>query len=124
MMEYILDTGTTELTHIQYIHTGGRFPDTIVGIGAGMALSKLDWEKPIMVLSYLNDDPELVKVSMRTNERMVRRGVDLQAALTQASEEIGGGGGGHKIAAGAYIPTSAEKEFAHRVNRIIAGQFT
>ncbi len=124
MMEYILDTGTTDLTHIQYIHTGGRFPDTIVGIGAGMALSKLDWEKPIMVLSYLNDDPDLVKISMRTNERMVRRGVDLQAALTQASEEVGGGGGGHKIAAGAYIPTSAEKEFAHRVNRIIAGQFT
>ncbi|HDQ07827.1 MAG TPA: DHH family phosphoesterase [Methanoculleus sp.] len=123
MMEYILDTGTTELTHIQFIHTGDRFPDTIVGIGAGMALSKLDWEKPIMVLSYLNDDPELVKISMRTNERMVKRGVDLQAALTRASEEVGGGGGGHKIAAGAYIPTSAEKEFAHRVNRIIAGQF-
>ena len=122
MMEYILDIGTTELSHIQYIHVGDRFPDTIVGIGAGMALSKLDYEKPIMILCYLNDDPELVKVSMRTNTRMVERGIDLQAALTTASEEIGGGGGGHKIAAGAYIPTNAEKGFAERVNRIIAEQ--
>ncbi|MDE4907598.1 DHH family phosphoesterase [Methanogenium marinum] len=122
MMEYILDTGTTALSHIQHIHVGDRFPDTIVGIGAGMALSKLDYEKPIMILCYLNDDPELTKVSMRTNTRMVERGVDLQAALITASEEIGGGGGGHKIAAGAYIPRNAEEGFAERVNRIIAEQ--
>ena len=121
-MEYILDTGTTVLSHIQHIHVGDRFPDTIVGIGAGMALSKLDYEKPIMILCYLNDDPDLVKVSMRTNTRMVERGIDLQAALITASEEIGGGGGGHKIAAGAYIPTNAEEGFAERVNRIIAEQ--
>jgi single-stranded-DNA-specific exonuclease len=122
MMEYILDTGTTVLSHIQHIHVGDRFPDTIVGIGAGMALSKLDYEKPIMILCYLNDDPDLVKVSMRTNTRMVERGIDLQAALIAASEEIGGGGGGHKIAAGAYIPRNAEEGFAERVNRIIAEQ--
>lgn len=122
MMEYILDTGTTTLSHIQYIHVRDRFPDTIVGIGAGMALSKLDFEKPIMVLCYLNDDPELVKVSMRTNTRMVEQGIDLQAALMTASEDIGGGGGGHNIAAGAYIPRNAEEGFAERVNRIIAEQ--
>ncbi|GAB7015659.1 DHHA1 domain-containing protein [Methanogenium cariaci] len=122
MMEHILDTGTTALSHMQHIHVGDRFPDTIVGIGAGMALSKLDYEKPIMILCYLNDDPDLVKVSMRTNTRMVERGVDLQAALITASEEIGGGGGGHKIAAGAYIPRNAEEGFAERVNRIIAKQ--
>src|SRR5690606_33744199 len=51
LLQYILDTGVTELSHLQYIHTGDRFPDTIVGIGAGMALSKLDWRKPIMVLA-------------------------------------------------------------------------
>ena len=59
---------------------------------------------------------------MRTNTRMVERGVDLQAALMASSEEIGGGGGGHKIAAGAYIPRNAEEGFAERVNRIIAEQ--
>jgi RecJ-like exonuclease len=60
---------------------------------------------------------------MRTNERVVEKGVDLQQALSNASAEYGGGGGGHKIAAGAYIPKTAEKEFLHRVNRILGEQF-
>jgi RecJ-like exonuclease len=129
MMEYIIDNGVTELSHLQYLHVEDKFPDTIVGIGAGMALSKLNWRLPIMILCYLRDENEegkdyddVVKVSMRTNERMVREGVDLQAALQIASEKVGGGGGGHKIAAGAYIPRSAEGEFAENVNRILREQ--
>lgn len=122
MMEYILETGVTELSALQYLHVGDRFPDTIVGIGAGMALSKLNWKLPIMILCYLPDDPELIKVSMRTNERMVQAGMDLQAALMKAAEAAGGGGGGHKIAAGAYIPRSAEEGFAESVNRILEKQ--
>lgn len=122
LVQYIHDRGVEELSHLQYIHVQDRFPDTIVGIGAGISLAKLNWEKPIMILCYLPDDPELVKVSMRTNERMVRRGVDLQAALVIASEASGGAGGGHKIAAGAYIPKTEEKEFAYRVNRVLKEQ--
>lgn len=122
LIQYIHDRGVTELSHLQYIHVGDRFPDTIVGIGAGISLSKLNWQKPMMVLCYLPDDPDLVKVSMRTNERMVAKGIDLQQALQIASEEVGGGGGGHNIAAGAFIPKTAEQEFAHRVNRILREQ--
>jgi RecJ-like exonuclease len=60
---------------------------------------------------------------MRTNERVVAQGIDLQQALADASAEYGGGGGGHKIAAGAYIPKEAEEEFVKRVNRILGEQF-
>jgi len=69
------------------------------------------------------EDTNLTKVSMRTNERVVGRGVDLQQALSDASAEYGGGGGGHKIAAGAYIPKTAEQEFLDRVDRILGEQF-
>jgi len=34
-----------------------------------------------------------------------------------------GGGGGHKIAAGAYIPKTAEQEFVNRVNKYSEKQF-
>jgi single-stranded-DNA-specific exonuclease len=122
LVEYIQDHGVSELSHLQHLHVGERFPDTIIGIGAGIALSKLNWQKPIMIMCYLPDDPELVKVSMRTNERMVSAGIDLQQALLLAAEEYGGAGGGHKIAAGAFIPKTAEKEFAFRVNEILADQ--
>ncbi len=124
LLEYILDRGVSELSHLQYIHTGDQFPDTIVGIGAGMALSKLDWRRPIMVLSAMVDEPEVTKVSMRTNQWALARGIDLQEALVEASAEVGGAGGGHKIAAGAFIPRDREEEFIDRVNRILKRQFS
>jgi single-stranded-DNA-specific exonuclease len=123
LLQYIIDTGVKELENLQWIHVGGRYPDTIVGIGAGMALSKLNSAKPILVMCEVPEDNSLTKVSMRTNERVVERGVDLQQALSDASAEYGGGGGGHRIAAGAYIPKTAEKEFLDRVNRILGEQF-
>jgi len=123
LLQYIIDTGVKELQNLQWIHVGGRYPDTIVGIGAGMALSKLNSSKPILVMCEVPEDPRLTKVSMRTTERVVEKGIDLQQALSDASSEYGGGGGGHKIAAGAYIPRNAEEEFVNRVNRILGEQF-
>jgi RecJ-like exonuclease len=123
LLQFIVDTGVVELENLQWLHVGGRYPDTIVGIGAGMALSKLNSRKPILIMCEVPEDRNLTKVSMRTTERVVERGVDLQLALSGASAEYGGGGGGHKIAAGAYIPKPAEKEFVERVNRILGEQF-
>ena len=123
LLQFIIDTGVKEMENLQWLHVGGRYPDTIVGIGAGMALSKLNSNKPILIMCEVPEDRNLTKVSMRTNERVVERGIDLQQALNSASAEFGGGGGGHKIAAGAYIPKTAEQEFVDRVNRILGEQF-
>ncbi len=123
LLQFIIDTGVKELENLQWLHVGGRYPDTIVGIGAGMALSKLNPDKPILIMCEVPEDRNLTKVSMRTIERVVNRGIDLQKALADASAEYGGGGGGHKIAAGAYIPKEAEEEFVERVNRILREQF-
>lgn len=123
LLQYIVDKGVKELENLQYLHVGGKYPDTIVGIGAGMALSKLNASKPILIMCEVPEDRNLTKVSMRTTERVVGQGIDLQKALADASAEYGGGGGGHKIAAGAYIPRPAEEEFVIRVNRILGEQF-
>jgi single-stranded-DNA-specific exonuclease len=123
LLEYILDRGVQEYSHLQYIHVENRFPDTIIGIGAGMALSRLNWEKPILIMCEMPEDPSITKVSMRTNERLVSRGVDLQAALIAASIPCKGAAGGHKIAAGAYIPKEAEGEFVRRVNQLLEEQY-
>jgi len=122
LLNYIIMTGVTVLDSVQYIHVGNKYPDTIVGIGAGMALSRLDSAKPILIMCTVPEDENLTKVSMRTTERVVGRGIDLQKAISEASAEYGGGGGGHMIAAGAYIPKTAEKEFVNRVNRILREQ--
>ena len=124
LLQYIVERGVKELEFLQWLHVGGKYPDTIVGIGAGMALSKLNSSKPILIMCEVPEDRNLTKVSMRTTERVVEKGIDLQKALSEASAEYGGGGGGHKIAAGAYIPKPAEEEFVIRVNRILGEQFT
>ena len=123
LLQYIIETGVTELPHCQFIHVGDRYPDTIVGIGAGMALSKLNRQKPILIMCTLPEDPMITKVSMRTNEQVVSRGIDLQQALTDAAAQVGGAGGGHKIAAGAFIPSGREKEFIEYVNLQLAAQY-
>ncbi|HJJ48833.1 MAG TPA: DHH family phosphoesterase [Methanocorpusculum sp.] len=122
LCEHILETGVEDLGFIQSIHTGDKYPDTIVGIGAGMALSKLDTDKPILVMCEVVGEPDLIKVSMRTYEKVLRRGVDLQQALVAAAADFGGAGGGHNIAAGAYIPKGCENDFTRRVNELIEDQ--
>ena len=117
LLQFILEKGVTEISHLQHIHVGDRFPDTIIGIGAGMALSKLNRKKPILIMAEMSDDPLITKVSMRTNEDQVRGGTDLQQAIVDATSEVGGSGGGHRIAAGAYIPRELEERFIHCVNR-------
>lgn len=123
LMEHILEKGVKELSSLQYIHVGDKYPDTIVGIGAGMALSKLNYKKPILVMCQDGLIPERTKISMRTVEKVVQQGIDLQKALAEASGEFGGAGGGHAIAAGAFIPKTAEKEFVERVNRALEEQY-
>jgi len=123
LLQYILETGVTELPYFQFIHVGDRYPDTIVGIGAGMALSKLNRRKPILIMCTLPEDPMVTKVSMRTNEQVVSGGIDLQQALTKAAANVGGAGGGHKIAAGAFIPSGREQEFMDHVNLQLAAQY-
>lgn len=122
LLQYILDTGVVEISNLQHIHVGNRFPDTIVGIGAGMALSKLNWQKPILIMCELPEDPTLIKASMRTTERVISRGIDLQEVVNKVSSELGGSGGGHKIAAGAYIPRGSEERFVIRVNELLGEQ--
>ncbi|MDD1665624.1 MAG: DHHA1 domain-containing protein, partial [Methanomicrobiales archaeon] len=122
LLQFILEKGVTEISHLQHIHVGDRFPDTIIGIGAGMALSKLNRRKPILIMAEMSDDPLITKISMRTNEEMVQTGTDLQQAIVDATAEVGGSGGGHRIAAGAYIPRELEERFIHCVNRRLESQ--
>lgn len=119
---YILGQGVTELDAIQYIDVKDYFPDTIIGIGAGMALSKINREKPIIIIGDIVDEKDIRKVSARSNKDQINKGVNLQKAISIVAESLGGGGGGHNIAAGGYIPKGCEKEFLLKMDECIKRQ--
>ena len=53
---------------------------------------------------------------------MVEKGVDLGKALQDSSNNFGGQGGGHDIAAGALIPYESKDNFLHLVDDMIGFQ--
>lgn len=73
-------------------------------------------DKPLVGFNVSADGTH---VSSRGTRRMVAKGLNLSVVMKNASEEVGGSGGGHDIAAGAVIPKGKEKIFIEAVNRIL-----
>ncbi|TFG97476.1 DHH family phosphoesterase [Candidatus Thorarchaeota archaeon] len=112
--------GVTKMKHFQYFDSGSKIQDTIVGIIAGMSYSIVgDRSLPIIAFA---DTPGGVKVSGRGTYDLVRKGLNLAAAMSSISSSLGGSGGGHDIAAGAYIPSSAKAEFIIALDIYIGDQ--
>jgi RecJ-like exonuclease len=81
----------------------------------------LDEKKPLFSLARKETDDEL-HVSCRGNRKLVEQGLDLGSAMKTIATELGGYGGGHKIAAGATITFDKEREFLEKVDTILVQQ--
>ena len=71
-------------------------------------------------------DKEMSKISARGNTTLIKKGLDLSAALKETLKKlkIRGAGGGHNVAAGASIPTDKEEEFLDSLDTIIEKQLS
>jgi len=86
----------------------GKIDEGIIGTVCGMAFQQ-KWGKPIIGISV--GENETIKVSGRASKSLVEYGINLGELMKKATAEIGGVGGGHKIAAGASIPKEKLNEF-------------
>jgi single-stranded-DNA-specific exonuclease len=94
---------------------------TLAGTQAGMAITYLlPPDRPVLVFSDGGAGP--TKVSGRGLLRQVDRGLDLATALRRSAAEVGGEGGGHRVASGATIPPGTRERFLELVNREVEGQ--
>jgi single-stranded-DNA-specific exonuclease len=111
-----------ELDNIYVIQAKDRVDDTIIGVVSGILLGQgtLNKLKPIVSTAYSDDDQ--VKVSARSTEELVEKGLHIGKVMHEAAEMHEGGGGGHDIAAGAFVPIEKENEFIEAVNRLIPMQ--
>ena len=55
---------------------------------------------------------------------MVAKGVNLGKALQDSSNNFGGTGGGHDIAAGAMIPYESKDNFLHLLDEMVEYQLS
>ena len=119
-VEWIKKEGSIIEDNIQYIYTEDKEQKQVAAAvsSIGIELGILP-DKPILSLMKMDN---LVKVSSRTTDNMVEKGVNLGEIMKQASNNFNGSGGGHNIAAGATIPYDQKDNFINLVNEMVAYQ--
>ncbi|MBD3173527.1 hypothetical protein GF326_13790 [Candidatus Bathyarchaeota archaeon] len=115
-----LNERVEEWDNIYVIRAEDHVNDTVIGVVSGILLSQgiLKKKKPIVATAYSED--EQLKVSARGIEELVKQGIHMGRIMQDAAETVEGGGGGHDIAAGAYISGKKEHAFLEEVNRLVA----
>lgn len=116
-IEWIKKEGSIQEENIQYIYTEDKEQKKIAAAvsSIGIELGILP-DKPILSLMKMDN---LIKVSSRTTDNMVEKGVNLGVIMNQASNNFNGSGGGHNIAAGATIPANQKDNFIHLVDEMV-----
>jgi single-stranded-DNA-specific exonuclease len=110
--------GVRELPHLQWFESP---ESTLAGTQAGLAMNfLLDPNRPVVAGSA--DPSGTMRVSGRGTLWLVERGLDLAGALREAAAEVGGEGGGHRVAAGATVPQPGWTRFLQSVDRIVGTQ--
>ena len=97
-----------ELENLQYFDGTGIKPE-IVGTVTGMILGYCNWKKP--VIGFTQTDDKGLKISLRCSRLLSYDGIHFGHIIRDIASEVGGTGGGHSMACGAYIPIEKKKNF-------------
>lgn len=106
-----------------YVVNGEDFiDDKIVGAVSSILSSSLpNPEKPLIAYANIEGE-EIAKISARTTETVVSRGVNLGEIMQVASAMFQGKGGGHNVAAGAQISVANLSDFIKVVDELVGKQ--
>lgn len=108
-----------EMDNLQYFDGNGIKPE-IVGTVTGMILGYCNWKKPI--IGFTQTDNDGIKVSLRCSRLLSYEGIHFGNIIREVAGEVGGSGGGHAMACGAYIPLEKKSEFLDRFNESLNGR--
>ncbi len=111
-----------ELENIYVVNGEDFVSEKIIGTISSILMTSLpDVEKPL--IAYANVPGEgLAKLSARTTDLGVHKGVNLGQVMGIASEQFGGKGGGHNIAAGGQVPLDKVEEFVKLADELVGKQ--
>jgi len=111
-----------EREHTYSLVANDDIDERIIGVVASILLTTgiLKNHKPI--IASAKADGELIKISARATEAMAARGLDLGDIMMRAAEPFEGRGGGHDIAAGAFLHGDKEEAFLELVDSHVGEQ--
>ena len=109
-----------QMKNIQYFD-GSGIRSNVVGTIAGMILSYGDWRKPIIAFTQVSEDNDDYKISLRCSRLLAFSGIHFGNIIREVSQSLGGNGGGHDVACGAYIPKDKKDEFLELMNKKLEG---
>lgn len=115
------DNRIIERENLQYFDGNGIKPE-VVGTIAGMILSYGNWKKPI--IGFTETEDGYLKVSLRCSKLLAYDGIHFGNIIREISNEVGGDGGGHSVACGAYIPNNKKDEFLDMFNDTLEGKIS
>ena len=110
--------GTSLITgkNANFLFAEDKISDAVIGTVVSIALNSNMVEQTKPMFGLANVDGKTVKVSARS-----RGSENLAEIVLKASKLVGGYGGGHKHAAGAFIPKGKEKEFISIIDSLLSG---
>ena len=114
------DTKIIELDNLQYFNGDGIKPE-IVGTVTGMILGYCNWKKPVLGFSQTEEG---LKVSLRCSKLLSYDGIHFGNIIREIAGAVGGSGGGHSMACGAYIPVEKKTEFIDLFNKRLDGKIS
>jgi RecJ-like exonuclease len=107
------------MDNLQYFN-GNGIKSEVIGTIAGMILSYGDWRKPMIGFAR-NDENDGLKVSLRCSRLLAFDGIHFGHLINKVAAKVGGSGGGHSVACGAYIPGGKQEEFLIIFNESLNG---
>ena len=111
-----------EFENIYVVYGEDFINDKMVGAISSILTSSLpNPEKPLIAYANLQDEG-IAKISARTMDTVINRGVNLGEVMQVAAEKFHGNGGGHNIAAGAQVSIGNIGDFIKTVNELVGKQ--
>jgi len=111
-----------EFENIYVVYGEDFIDDKIIGAVSSILSSSLPKpEKPL--IAYANVESEdVAKISARTTDAVVSKGVNLGDIMQIASARFQGKGGGHNVAAGAQVSLGHVSDFIKAVDEMVGKQ--
>jgi single-stranded-DNA-specific exonuclease len=111
-----------ELENIYVVRGDGFIDEKVISpVSTILSTSLSQLGKPIIAYATISGE-DMVKVSARGLEPLIKKGLNLGKILQTASEKFSGRGGGHDVAAGAQIPMKDVEAFLKLVNKLVKEQ--